>query len=192
MKKISTKTIVGMGLLTAIVVVLQALAISIRFGIFSITLVLAPIIIGAALYGYWAGAWLGFIFGVVVLFTDAGAFLAVNIPGTIITCILKGVCAGLAAAAVYRALQKKNKTLAVILAGIAAPVANTGLFLIGCVIFFLPTIQTWAGGTNVGTFMITSFVGLNFVVELAINLVLSAVIVRILQIAFRNQLVESK
>ena len=78
-----------MGLLTAIVVVLQAMAIAIRFGVFNITLVLVPIVVGAALYGWKAGAWLGFVFGVVVLFTDAGAFLAINIPGTIITVLLK-------------------------------------------------------------------------------------------------------
>ena len=89
----------GIGLLTAIVVVLQAMAVAIRFGVFNITLVLVPIVVGAALYGWKAGAWLGFVFGVVVLFTDAGAFLAVNVPGTIITCILKGALAGAAAGA---------------------------------------------------------------------------------------------
>lgn len=181
-----TQTIVGMGLLTAIVIVLQALAISIRFGIFTITLVLAPIIVGAALYGILAGAWLGFVFGVVVLLTDAGTFLAINVPGTIITCILKGVAAGVLAGFVYNLLAGKNKTAAVIVAGIAAPVANTGIFLIGCSLFFLATITEWAGGSNVFGFMLTSFVGLNFVIELVINLVLSSAIVRIVQIAKKS------
>ena len=44
-----TQTIVGLGLLTAIVVILQALSLSIPVGIFRITLVLVPIIVGAAL-----------------------------------------------------------------------------------------------------------------------------------------------
>lgn len=185
-KNSKTSTIVGVGLLTAVVVVLQALAINIRFGVFSITLVLAPIIVGAALYGYAAGAWLGFVFGIVVLLTDAGAFLAVSVPGTIITCLLKGAMAGLLAGVVYKALEKKNKTAAVVVAGVVAPVANTGIFLLGCVVFFLETIQGWAGDTNVGVFMLTSFVGLNFVVELVINLVLSSAIVRIVQIAKKS------
>ena len=86
--KFETKKLVGLSVLTAIIIVLQALAISIRFGIFNITLVLIPIVVGAALYGYKAGAWLGFVFSVVVLFTDAGAFLAISVPGTIITVIL--------------------------------------------------------------------------------------------------------
>jgi len=180
-----TKTIVGVGLLTAIVIVLQALAIGIRFGVFNITLVLIPIIVGAALYGYWTGAWLGLVFGIVVLMTDAGAFLAVSIPGTIITCILKGVFAGLAAGYVYSLLSKKNTFVAVLAAAVVAPVVNTGVFLIGCRLFFYDTIAGWAeaaGFASAGAFMIGGLVGINFLVELAINLVLSSVIVRIIQI----------
>ena len=180
-----TKTLVGTGILTAIVVVLQALAIGIRFGPFSITLVLIPIVVGAALYGYKAGAWLGLVFGVVVLCTDAGAFLAVNIPGTIATCVLKCVLAGLAAGSVYKLLESKNRLLAVINAAIVCPIVNTGVFLLGCIIFFMPTISEWAAGAgaeNVWVFMLTSFVGLNFIVELAINLVLSSAIVLIISI----------
>ena len=184
-----TKTIVGIGLLTAIVVVLQAMAIGIRFGIFNITLVLIPIVVGAALYGYKAGAWLGFVFGVVVLATDAGAFLAVSIPGTVITCILKGACAGLAAGFVYKLLEAKNNIIAVFVAAVVAPVVNTGLFLIGCRLFFYDTIKAWAEGAgfaSAGAFMIGGLVGVNFIVELAINLVLSMVIVRIIQLGKKS------
>jgi len=180
-----TKTVVGVGLLTAIVVVLQALAIGIRFGIFNITLVLIPIVVGAALYGYLAGAWLGFVFGVVVLLTDAGAFLAVNIPGTIITCILKGACAGLVAGLLYKYFEEKNNVLAVLVAAVAAPIVNTGLFLVGCRLFFYDTIKAWAEGAgfaSAGAFMIGGLVGINFIVELVINLALTMTIVRIIQI----------
>ncbi len=188
-KKFNTKAIVGLGLLTAIVIVLQAMAISIRFGVFAITLTLVPIIVGAALYGWKAGAWLGFVFGVVVLFTDAGAFLAVNVPGTIVTCILKGTLAGLCAGAVYRLISKKNKIAAVITAGVVSPVVNTGVFMLGCVLFFMGTIQEWAAGAgfeNVGAYMVTAFVGLNFVLELAINLVLSSAIVAIIEYGVKS------
>ncbi|MGN1090732.1 MAG: ECF transporter S component [Huintestinicola sp.] len=180
-----TKTLVGVGILTAVVIVLQALAIAIRFGPFSITLVLVPIVVGAALYGYKAGAWLGFVFGVVVLFTDAGAFLAISVPGTVITCVLKGALAGVAAGVVYKLLEKKNQWAAVIGAAVVAPVVNTGVFLLGCVVFFLSTITEWAHGAgfeSVGAYMIIGFVGVNFVVELAVNLALSTAIVRILNV----------
>jgi len=178
-----TKKMVGLGLFTAIVVVLQALAIGIRFGVFNITLVLVPIVVGAALYGYWAGAWLGFVFGVVVLLTDAGAFLAVNVPGTIITCILKGALAGLVAGVIYKALEKVNKYVAVLVAAIAAPIVNTGVFLLGCRLFFFDTISGWAAGAgfeSAGAFMILGLVGVNFLVEAGINILLSAVIVRLI------------
>ena len=185
-KQENVRTIVGLGLLTAIVIVLQALAISVRFGVFNITFCLVPIIVGAALYGWKAGAWLGFVFGVVVLLTDAGPFLAVNVPGTIATCILKGALAGAAAGIVYRAVAKKNEIVAVILAGIVSPVVNTGIFLIGTFIFFLDTVKEWAGGTDVGTYILTAFVGLNFPVELAINLALSSGIVAIVKLGRKS------
>lgn len=172
-----------MGILTAIVIVLQTLAVGIRFGVFNITLVLVPIVIGAAMYGWKAGGWLGLVFGAVVLFTDAGAFLAVSVPGTVITCILKGVLAGIAAALVYRLLENKNRWAAIIAAAIVCPVVNTGVFLLGCVVFFYDTISEWAAGAgfeNVGAYLIVGFVGINFLVETAVNLCLSTVIVRIL------------
>ena len=183
-----TRMLTLMGILTAIVIVLQALAIGIRFGQFSITLVLVPLVVGAAMYGWKAGAWLGLVFGVVVLFTDAGAFLAVSVPGTILTCILKGVLAGAAAAVVYKALEKTNAWLAILAAAIVCPIVNTGVFLLGCVVFFYDTICEWAAGfgyESAGAYMILGLVGLNFLVEMAINLCLSTAIVRILSIVKR-------
>lgn len=185
-----TKMIVGIGLMTAIVVVLQLLGSFIKFGVFSISLVLVPIIVGAALYGIGAGAWLGLAFGVTVLASgDAGVFLAVNPVGTVATVLLKGVLAGLAAGGVYKLIEKKNKLVAVITAGVVAPVVNTGVFIIGCWLFFMPLITEWAtaaGAENAGLFVLTGVVGVNFFVELAINLVLSTVIVRIIKIAIKG------
>lgn len=181
--KINVATIVGLGLLTAVTVVLQAFAVGIRFGMFNITFSLVPIIVGAALYGWKSGAWLGFVFGVTVLLTDAGAFLAVNVPGTIVTCILKGALAGLAAGIVYKLVAKKNKVAAVAVAGIVSPIVNTGLFLLGCVLFFYDTVAAWGAGMgfeDVGSYLIFGMVGVNFLVEAAVNLVLGSAIVLII------------
>lgn len=183
--KSRTLMLAQMGILTAIVIVLQALAIGIRFGTFSITLVLVPIVVGAALHGWKAGAWLGLVFGIVVLFTDAGAFLAVSVPGTVVTCILKGVLAGMASAAIYRLLENKSRWVAIIAAAVVCPIVNTGVFLLGCLIFFYDTIAEWAAGAGfetVGAYLIIGFVGLNFLVEMAVNLLLSTVIVRVVDI----------
>ncbi|MCI5792494.1 MAG: ECF transporter S component [Lachnospiraceae bacterium] len=185
---LSTKQIAGIGLLTAIVIVLQFMGSFIHVGIFSISLVLIPIVVGASVYRSKAGAWLGLIFGLVVLASgDAGAFLAINVPGTIITVILKGTLAGLGAGAIYTAVSKltDNKLIPVAAAAVACPVINTGIFLIGCRLFFYDTIAGWAAGAgfeSVGTYFIFGLVGMNFVIELLINVVLSPIIVRIITI----------
>ena len=175
-----TEALVGTAVLTAIVFVLQMMAVTIKLGTFSITLVLMPIVVGAALYGWKSGAWLGLAFGAAVLMSgDASLFMAVNAPGTIITVLAKGTAAGLCAGLVYKLLESKNQWLAIIAAAVVCPVVNTGIFLAGCFVFFLDTIKEWAGTESLGIYVMTGLVGLNFVVELAINLVLSTVIERI-------------
>lgn len=181
-----TRKLTGIAIFTAIVVVLQLLGSFIRFGPFSISLVLIPIVVGAAMYGTAAGAWLGFIFGLVVLLSgDAAAFLGVNALGAIITVIAKGTLAGLCAGLVFRALAKTNTYVAVIASAIVCPVVNTGVFLLGCLLFFMETINGWAAEAhfaNAGAYMIVGLVGLNFVFELLVNVILSPVIVRIISI----------
>ena len=185
-KRFNTRKLTGLALLTAVVVILQFLGAFIRFGPFSISLVLIPIVVGAALYGVLAGAWLGFVFGLVVLLSgDAAAFLVISPLGTILVVLLKGALAGLCAGAVYKALCGRNETLAVIVAAIVAPVVNTGIFLLGCLTFFLPTVREWGqamGFENVGTYMILGLVGGNFLFELLFNVVLSPVIVRLVRL----------
>ena len=185
MKK-NTQKIVGTGILTAIVVVLQLVASTIRLGPFSITLCLAPIVVGAALYGWSAGTWLGLGFGAMVLFTGGGnAFLVINAPGTIATVLVKGAASGAVSGLIYKAFEKKNRWVATIFAAAAAPIVNTGIFLLGCLLFFMGTISEWAAGAgfeNAGVYMISAFVGVNFLVELGTNLVLSSAIVRILDV----------
>jgi uncharacterized membrane protein len=190
-KRLDTRTLTGMALLTAVVVILQLLGAFVRFGPFSISLVLIPIVVGAALYGPAAGAWLGFVFGLVVLLSgDAAAFLAVNPLGTVLTVLVKGAGAGFCAGLVFRALEKKNAWTAAILAAVTAPVVNTGIFLLGCVCFFMPTVTEWAtamGFPSVGNYMIFGLVGANFLVELAVNIVLSPVIVRLIKIGRQDR-----
>lgn len=181
-----TQQLAGMAIFTAIVVVLQLLGSFIHFGPFSISLVLVPIVIGAALYGAKAGAWLGFVFGFVVVLLDAGPFLAVSVPATALTCISKGVLAGLAAGLTYRGLHRVNETFATAAAAVVCPVVNTGVFLLCCRAFFMPVIEGWAraaGFENAGTYLIVGFVGINFLIEMAVNVILSPVIVRLIRLA---------
>lgn len=190
-KKIDVKMLTGLGILTAIVVVLQLIALAIRpTGWFSITLCLVPIVVGAALYGVKAGAWLGFVFGVVVTITDSAAFMVINAPATIAICILKGLLAGLVAGAVYKLLEKKNLYAATITAAAVCPIVNTGIFALGCLAFFMPTISEWAAGAGVENAVIYLFVGVitsNFFLELVVNLLLSSAIVAIIKLGKKSK-----
>lgn len=181
--KFNTQKLVITAILTALVIVLQFMGSFIRFGMFSISLVLIPIVIGSALCGYKAGAWLGFVFGAAVLLSgDAAAFLVIDVFGTILTVLLKGTLCGLAAGFTYKLLENKNRYIAVMAAAVVCPMVNTGVFLLGCLVFFLETITEWGiglGFQNVGRYMIFGLVGGNFIFELITNIVLGPVILRV-------------
>lgn len=186
MKDKKIHKMVGTGLLTALVAIVYFLTMGITVGPFNITFALIPIVVGAAMYGWTAGGWLGLMFGIMVLATGgANVFLVINAPGTIITVLTKGIAAGLVPGLIYNMLEKKNRWVATISAAAIAPIVNTGIFLLGCLAFFMPTINEWAIGAgieNAGVYMMTAFVGVNFLVELGANMLLSSAIVRILDI----------
>ena len=185
-KRMNTRKMVLGAIMTALVIILQFMGAFVRFGPFSISLVLIPIVIGAAECGAAIGAWLGFVFGIVVLASgDAAAFLAVNALGTVITVLLKGTLCGLCAGLVYKCFSKINRYVAVVAAAVVCPVVNTGVFLIGCLVFFMDTVSAWAGGEAVWKYMIFVLVGSNFLFELGSNIIVSPAIVRILN--FRNK-----
>ena len=185
LRSIDIRKLVLLALFTSIVIVLQILGAFIRFGPFSISLVLMPIAVGAALMGAVAGAWLGLVFGFVVLISgDAGAFLVINPAATVFVVLFKGALAGFVAGLLYRLFESRSKTFAAIVAAIACPVINTGIFILGCYVFFLPTLTEWgvaAGAASVTAFIFLVLVGVNFLLELGINIVLSPAIVRLVQ-----------
>ena len=184
-KFIDTKKLVLLALFTAIVIILQILGAFIRFGPFSVSLVLMPIAVGAALLGAYAGAWLGLVFGFVVLVSgDANAFMVINPAATVFVVLFKGALAGFVAGALYRLITSKNKIFAAITAGIVCPLVNTGIFILGCYIFFLPTLTEWgiaAGMASATAFIFLGLITFNFIFELGVNLILSPVIVRLIQ-----------
>ncbi|MBQ3002429.1 MAG: ECF transporter S component, partial [Clostridia bacterium] len=62
---------------------------------------------------------------------------------------------------------------------------NTGIFLLGSLVFFMDTVSGGAAaeGISVGMYLIVFFVGLNFLFELIVNIAVSPAIVRILDVA---------
>ena len=189
MKSKKTNMLTGLAIFGAIVVFLQLFATFVKFGPFSITLALIPIVVGAAVYGAGAGAFLGGVFGAVTLIAcifgwDAGGYVlwAANPLMTALLCLVKGTAAGFLAGVVYRLVAKKNSDVGVISAAIISPVVNTGIFCIGMVLFYNDILLEWAGGTPVLSFLIFGIAGVNFIIEMAINIVLSPVVSRVLKI----------
>ena len=185
-KGMSVKTLVLLALLTALVALLSYLGGFIKIGgLASLSLTLIPVVLGAALCGPLAGAWLGGVSGVVFFMTaDAAFWFSLSIPGTIITVMVKGIVSGLLAGLVYKLFEKLNRYLAVLMAAIVCPVVNTGIFLLGSFVFFMDAVNEGAleKGLSVGAYLIVVFVGLNFVFELLANIVLSPAILRLINI----------
>lgn len=79
------------------------------------------------------GCWLGLVFGAVVLLPgDAGLFLAADPGGAIVTVLSKGIACGAAAGLCCRWLPPRYPRLSILLSALAAPLVNTGVFLLGC------------------------------------------------------------
>ena len=191
MRKINVKRMAGIALLMAMVVVMQFLSGMIPpIGGVSISLVLIPIVLGAALFGPGAGALLGATFGVVVFIncvTGADPGGQMVFQANPVLCFLvvmgKGVLAGLASGCIYRLVKKKDAAgyKAMLCAAAICPVVNTGVFILCMLTFFHSVLEAWSAGGGVAAFILSGLILVNFIPELAINLVFSPASQRILQ-----------
>ncbi len=193
-KKYDTYRLTALGILTAIIIVLQIFSTFVKFGPFSITLALIPIVIGAAMFGAAAGAYLGAVFSVIVIImcitgADPGGFMvwSANPLMCIVLCMVKGTLAGFEAGVHYIALEKTNRMLATVVAALIAPIVNTGIFILGMIIFFKDTLIAWAGGSDVLYYIIFVMTGVNFLVEVGTNMVLCPVVVKIMDAVNKNK-----
>ena len=182
--KIKISKLVTTAVLTALVILLQLFASGIKLGSVSISLVLIPIVIGGIFVGKAGGSFLGFVFGLITLIAGIMGvdgfthILFTNAPfATILICLGKATAAGFVAAFLYQLISKSNKYVAAFVASAAAPIVNTGLFIVGS--FFLKDIISAnfvAEGTTFFYFMLVGCAGFNFLAELAINLVFAPAI----------------
>ncbi|MBO4584733.1 MAG: ECF transporter S component [Clostridia bacterium] len=179
------RNLVMLAILAALIVGLQFVG-GISIGPFSITLTLIPIVVGAIILGPAIGAVLGLIFGLIVsIFSVTGrdpggqmVFAASPVIAWAL-CLLKGAAAGFLPAVVYRAVKKK--TLAAYLASMVAPVANTGIFIAGMLLFFRPLLESWAGGRNTLAYAITGLAGINFLIEFAVAVVFAPAVALVIR-----------
>ena len=178
---VNTRNITTAAILTALVVILQYVSnISSAFLPVSITLTLIPVVIGSAVCGPLVGGWLGFVGGVVIILSGASEpFFTFNPAATILVVLLKGFLAGLIPGLVY-SLLKNHRTVAIFAAAALAPIVNTGVFFLGCLLFYMELVTEWAGSGNVALFMFVGLAGINFLVELASNIILAPVAKRIM------------
>ena len=196
MTKDAQRKLIYTAMFAAVVVVLQ-MFVSIPVGMFTITLTLVPVMLGAILFGPASGAILGGVFGVVVAIQvitgaagPASTTMLLQAPVvTVMLCILKGVAAGWVSGLVYQAVMKINKPqLAVILSAVACPIVNTGIFCLGLTVFYNNLLNEWAIAgefANAITFIFLGLIGLNFVIEFAINVLLIPVALRMIKIVKR-------
>ncbi|MBP3388668.1 MAG: energy-coupled thiamine transporter ThiT [Clostridia bacterium] len=193
--RISTKTLrlTEMAILAAIVVVLQLLSYSIKIGVFNLSLVLIPIVVGAALLGVRAGMLLGLVFGIVALLAsvfgmDAGGAILwqANPLVTTLICLVKGGAAGAVSGLIIAAFRKtKHARLGTWIGALAAPLVNSGLFVIGMLLAFYDILRTWAEGwqAGVGTmqYIVFGLLGGNFLVEFALSALFAPIVLRIVE-----------
>lgn len=196
MKTEKVKRMVGLSLLIAIIVVLQLVgsAFPIKIGPVNISLVLVPLVIGAALYGPGGGAILGAAFGIISTICcingmDGGGAMVfqANPLVCVIVVMLKAILAGAAAGWVYKLIAPKNAYLAMLCAAIVCPVVNTGIFLLGMAVFFMDVLRVWAGGSNVAGYVLSGLILINFVPELLLNIVMSPAGDRIVRVVKKNK-----
>lgn len=192
---------VELALLFALVIVLQLLGSVIKIGPLPMSFVLVPIVIGACLLGARAGAFLGGVFGVITMIMgiagiDAFSYLlfTANPVWFIIICLLKAIMAGFVSGLVYKVLGKifgdKCVYLKTVLASVSAPIVNTGIFVVGMLLFFFETMQglpamfpdAFGQFESAVSLVFIGLAGLNFVGEFLVNLVLSPAMVRIIDV----------
>ena len=190
---------VELAMLLALVIVLQLFGGFFKIGPFALSLVLIPIVVGSIVVGPVGGAILGAVFGLVVVIqcatgVDVGGNIlwSINPFLTALICLVKGTAAGLVPGLIYRLLTKMNSSVgmsvgAAVVASISAPIVNTGLFLLGLSTFFHSTLIEWAGGTNVMVYIITGLVGINFLIEFVVNLLVSPAISTVVNVVTKKK-----
>lgn len=176
-KIITTKQIVGTGLLLALEIILQIVGNYLQFGAVNINLSLMTIVLAAVLYGPLSGAILGFFNGLMALLSPStiAIFMPVSQIGTIMACLLKTTLAGLLAGFVFKPFRNKNHLLGLIVCSVLVPLINTGVFSLFALLFFRPLLEAGVNeqNPNIIAFLVFGFIGINFVFEIITTVVVT-------------------
>ncbi len=192
----SARNIALMGVLMALVVILQSVAlVTSMFLPTSLSFVLIPIVLGAVIIGPLAGGVLGFLFGIIVIIfgvTGLDSFtslLLTNEPWlTVLTCLLKGIAAGVIPGLLYKLIAKKNRYVALVVASLSAPIMNTGIFILGAMTMWGFFSGLAAGnGQSVMYFIIVTCAAINFSIEFVSTAVAAPSIYRVTEVVLKKK-----
>ena len=192
-KFFSTRNITYLAVLLALVIVFQLISsfVPISEGV-SLNLTLVPIVLGGILLGAMGGAFLGLAFSVIVIIMSVamptglmpiimsnGLALTVFIFST----LLRGFAAGVLPALLFKLVAIKNAYVATFVAAAAAPVINTTIFILSTLVIFgiLPN-EISMSALEFFKYLVITVSGINFLIELAINIVLSPAIFTIVRV----------
>ncbi|MBO5285446.1 MAG: ECF transporter S component [Clostridia bacterium] len=190
-KFFTTKNIVYLAILTALLIVLNLLG-SVFKIVTNVNLTLIPIVLGALMLGIKGGIILGvisglmtFIFGVTGVDPFTQFLFSQHPVLTFLTCTVKITAAGALGGLVYKLISKKNTYVATFVASAVVPVVNTALFIVGALTMY-DSISALASpdGYGVVYFLVIVCAGVNFLIELAINVLVAPAIhttVRVLE-----------
>ena len=192
-KFFSSKNVALLGILTALVIVLQLFGSAIpMFGI-TLNFSLIPIALAGILLGYAGGAIVGFVCGLVVFITTAimgGEPVTANLFQTdpvILTtmCIGKTTVAGLVSGLLYKLISKRNNFVAVSVGSIAIPVINTTIYVLG-MLLMKDSLIAYMGWDFNSTWLvfatILSIIWLNFVLEMVITIIFTPLTYRVIRV----------
>jgi uncharacterized membrane protein len=196
----SAKNVSMLGVLLALVVVLQLWGSAIpMFGV-TLNLSLIPIALGGIFFGAFGGGLVGFAAGTVTFITCAlmgqepsTAFLFQHSPVILtITCFGKTTVAGIAAGALYSLLSKKIGVAATFISSLAVPVVNTALYVVGMLLMTSNVAEYLQIESSAGTVFVVlmSVIWLNAVLEIATTILLSpavGTIVRVTEKQIQNK-----
>lgn len=170
----TAKNVAVLAVLLALVIVLQVFGLAIPMpGGTSMSFVLVPIILGGMILGPGAGTFLGLAFGIITIFDPLAITLMNYAPAiTVLTVVLKGLCAGLVPSLLFRLISRKNKYVAAYVAALSAPVCNTGIFFLGCLLMQ----EALVASVGMAFWAFISLIMINFAIELGVNVVLAPAI----------------
>lgn len=192
-KFFSTKNITYLAVLLALVIVFQLISsfVPISEGV-SLNLTLVPIVLGGILLGALSGAFLGLMFAVIVIVmsialpTEMMAFIIQSplaLIFFIVSTLIRGFAAGIIPALLFKLVAKKNAHVATFVSAAVAPIINTSVFILSTLAIFgiIPDMVNMSA-LEFFKYLVLTVSLVNFLIELAINIILSPAIYTVIRV----------